>query len=64
MSKEKVYFRTIGTIKEHGKTRSIIECPYCATTMTAYHRSLAGSGKKCFTCKAILTQFGCRRGEI
>lgn len=41
---------------EHGRSKAIIECPFCGKRNIAYKWSLAGSGKRCVneTCRAHL----------
>lgn len=42
-------------ISEFGRSRRLIECPFCHEKFWAYTWSLAGSGKKCPRCKAFHT---------
>ncbi len=49
---------TVRTVSEFGKTRSLIECPFCGEPVWAYHWSLAGGGKKCPNCGAKHTWWG------
>lgn len=43
-----------------GRTKVVLECPFCAATVEAFLWSLAGSGKRC-ACGAVVTQMGAYR---
>jgi len=45
-------------VSEHGKTRILIECPFCHTRFWGYVWSIKGSGKKCVACGALHTGKG------
>jgi hypothetical protein len=47
-----------GKISEFGRTRLLIECPFCKMTFWAFVWSLRGSGKKCEGCGALHTGTG------
>ncbi len=36
---------------QHGRTSIKIECPFCGSCVEAFVWSLAGTGKKCDSCK-------------
>lgn len=38
----------------HGRSSIIIKCPWCGDEVVAYVWSLAGSGKRCCTCKDVI----------
>lgn len=40
-------YRVLSQRSEHGKSRILIECPFCQTQSWAYLWSLCGGGKKC-----------------
>jgi len=41
--------------RENGRSTCYVDCPFCKATVTCYVWSLAGCGKKCPTCNALLT---------
>ncbi len=43
------------TIREHGRTRDIIPCPFCNTEVEVYRWSFSGNGKLC-GCGALITR--------
>jgi len=52
------HYEILDEVSEFGKSRILIECPYCKTEVWAYKWSLAGHGKKCPKCGAIHIWFG------
>jgi hypothetical protein len=44
----------IETVNQFGRTRRLMECPFCQAHVWGYLWSLAGSGKKC-PCGVLLT---------
>ena len=51
-------FKTLRRRSEMGKSRVLIECPFCLTQFWAYVWSISGGGKKCPNCGSIHTSFG------
>lgn len=45
-------YSVIREFSEMGRSRILIECPFCGETFWAYVWSLAGCGKKCPRCGA------------
>ena len=39
--------------REMGRSRSLIQCPFCTTQFWAYWWSISGGGKKCPGCGAM-----------
>jgi len=54
-------YRYLKEISEFGRTRILIECPFCQTRFWAFVWSLCGSGKKCDNCGALHTGAGMAR---
>lgn len=40
-------YKVLQTRREFGRSRSLIQCPFCQTQFWAYWWSLCGSGKRC-----------------
>jgi hypothetical protein len=51
-------FTVLARIREMGKTRIKIECPFCCATFWAFIWSISGHGKKCTNCGAMHASFG------
>lgn len=53
-------FKVLRRYSEMGRSRVIIECPFCQTQFAAYIWSISGGGKKCENkkCGAMHTSFG------
>lgn len=51
-------FVVLERLREMGKTRVHIECPFCFARFWAYVWSISGGGKKCPNCGAIHGSFG------
>lgn len=45
-------YKVLSRISEMGRTRVLIECPFCIGRFWAYVWSLSGSGKRCPHCRA------------
>lgn len=45
--------RSYDLVRENGRTRIKIACPFCGEVVTAYLWSLAGGGKRCPGCGAL-----------
>lgn len=51
-------FVVLERMREMGKTRARIECPFCFARFWAFVWSISGGGKKCPNCGAIHASFG------
>ena len=47
MDKESREFTVVNRIREFGKSRIVIECPFCGELTIAYLWSFSAVGKKC-----------------
>jgi len=57
MPEERQPYRSYGEIREMGRSRITIICPWCASHVVAFIWSLAGGGKRC-ACGALFTGKG------
>lgn len=51
-------FQVLSVIREMGRSRSLIECPFCLEQFWAYWWSISGGGKKCPKCGAMHVSVG------
>lgn len=51
-------YSSLGYYSDYGRSYVYIVCPFCDTEVKAFVWSLAGSGKKCPSCKALHTNHG------
>lgn len=53
-------FKVLQQVRQMGKTRVLIECPFCLSRFWAFIWSISGGGKKCENkkCGAMHTSFG------
>ena len=51
-------FVYLDKVSEFGRTRILIECPFCNSHFWAFVWSLRGSGKKCVNCGALHSGWG------
>lgn len=51
-------FEVLERVSQMGKSRVLIECPFCFATFWAFIWSISGGGKKCHNCGAMHGSFG------
>ncbi len=54
---ERNYYRRDGG-RQAGRSFIVIECPFCVNDVETYLWSLAGGGKRCPWCGAMLSHYG------
>lgn len=57
MAEERRAYRSYDEIREMGRSRVTVVCPWCDAHVVAYLWSLAGGGKRC-TCGVMFTGKG------